>query len=114
MLSALVRRDRPDLLAGVQPAAEAGLAAAVNAMNDLTGLADGVARCGTPATLWVGEADLYHDAARRFAEANGIGFISLPGDHISALEQHGAEAARQVAAFIEAATTISSAPRRQT
>lgn len=114
ILSAAVRRDRPDLIAWVRPDSEAGLAAAVNAMNDLTGLADGVARCQVPATLWVGEADLYHDAARRFAGANGIGFIPLPGDHVSALEKHGAEAARQVAAFIEAATTILSAPRRQT
>jgi pimeloyl-ACP methyl ester carboxylesterase len=103
ILKAMVRRDRPELLADLDPQREAGLAAAIDAMNDLDGLAEGVARCPAPAALWLGRDDLYHDASRRFAKANDLAFISLPGDHISALEAHGVEAARRVGDFIEQA-----------
>jgi pimeloyl-ACP methyl ester carboxylesterase len=110
VLSAMVRRDRPDLIAWVRPDQEPGLSAAINAMNDLAGLAEGVARCPAPVALWVGQDDLYHDASRRFAEANGLTFISLPGDHMSVLEQHGVEAARRVDAFIQQAAVPGVAP----
>ena len=103
ILSAMVRRDRPDLVAWVTPEREPGLAAAVNAMNDLDGLADGVARLPAPVALWIGQDDVYHDAGRRFAEAQGLSFISLPGDHMSVLNEHGVEAARRINAFIEQA-----------
>ena len=58
---------------------------------------------GPPVALWSGVEDLYYDAVVRFATANGFPMIALPGDHISMLEQHGAEAARQVSDFIEGA-----------
>lgn len=102
-LVAMVRQSRPELLIGLDPAREAGRAAAINAMNDLGGLADGVVRCPAPTALWLGRDDLYHDASRRFAEANGLSFIGLPGDHVSALETHGGEAARRVGEFIDQA-----------
>ena len=119
ILNALVRRDRPELLAWVRPENEPGLAAAIDAMNDLAGLADAVARCTAPVTLWMGEADLYYAASVRFAAANGIPLITLPGDHISLLEQHGVEAARRVIHFIEgierepAAAPADGSPRNQ-
>ncbi|MDI1282261.1 alpha/beta hydrolase family protein [Brevundimonas sp.] len=101
ILSAMIRRDRPELLAGLHPDREAGLAAAIDGMNDLAGLADGVAACPAPVALWVGQEDLYHEASRRFAEARGFSFISLPGDHMATLETHGAEASRRVGLFID-------------
>jgi pimeloyl-ACP methyl ester carboxylesterase len=101
ILSALVRRDRPELLNGLRPENEPGLAAAVDAMNDLAGLGEAVARCPAPVMLWLGEADLYFAASSQFATAHGISLIALPGDHISMLEQHGAEAAQRVSDFIE-------------
>lgn len=103
VLSGLVRRDRPELLAWVRPENEPGLAAAVEGMNDLGGLAEAVARSKAPVTLWMGEADLYYAASKRFSEVNDISLITLPGDHISLLEHHGVEAARRVSDFIESA-----------
>lgn len=110
ILSAMVRRDRPDLLAWVTPEREPGLAAAINAMNDLDGLADGVAGRPAPVALWIGRDDLYHDAGRRFAEAQDLSFISLPGDHMSVLDEHGEEAARRIKTFIEQAAAPGDAP----
>ena len=100
VLNALIRRDRPQLLAWVRPENEPGLAAAIDAMNDLAGLAEAVARCPAPVLFWLGEADLYYPASIPFAAAHGIPLIALPGDHISMLEQHGAEAGQRVSDFI--------------
>ena len=120
VLNALVRRDRPELLAWVRRGNEPALAAAIDAMNDLGGLAEAVARSTTPVTLWLGAADLYYSASTRFAAANDISLITLPGDHISMLEQHGGEAAQRVSDFIEgiqhelaAAPVVGSSSRRQ-
>ena len=110
ILRDMVGRARPDLVSWVRPEGDRGLAAAMNAMNGLTGLAEGVTRCPAPAALWIGRDDLYHDAGRRFAEANGLAFISLPGDHMSVLDQHGAESARRVDAFIQQAAAPGVAP----
>jgi pimeloyl-ACP methyl ester carboxylesterase len=101
ILNAMVRRDRPDLIEWLLPEREPGLTAAIDAMNDLSGLADGVARCAARVALWIGREDLYYDAVVRFATANRFPVVALPGDHITALEQHGLEAARRVSDFIE-------------
>jgi len=100
ILNEMARRDHPELLEWVRPEHEPGLTAAIDGMNDLTGLAEGVAHCAARVTLWVGREDLYYDAVVRFATANRIPVIALPGDHISMLEQHGVEAARSVSNFI--------------
>jgi pimeloyl-ACP methyl ester carboxylesterase len=105
ILNALARRDRPELMEWVRPEHEPGLTAAVDGMNDLAGLAEGVARCPARVTLWIGREDLYYDAVVRFATANRFPVIDLPGDHISMLEQHGAEAALRVSDFIEKAAS---------
>ncbi len=112
-LLAMVRETRPERLVGLKPEREAGLAAAINAMNDLAGLADGVVRCAASTTLWQGRDDLYHDASRRFAGEHGLSFIGLPGDHGSVLEAHGAEAARRVGEFIEQAARPGPGPANQ-
>lgn len=105
ILAGLVRRERPDLIGDLRPEAEAGMTAAVEAMNDLAGLAEGVLRCAAPTALWVGRDDLYHPAAGRFAAEYGLAFLSLPGDHASVLDRHGDEAAAQVLAFLDRAAT---------
>src|SRR5690606_1219524 len=67
ILTAIVSQSQPDLLAALAPGREPGLAAAINAMNDLSGLADGVLACGAPTAIWMGRDDAYDAAARRFA-----------------------------------------------
>lgn len=101
ILNAMARKDHPELMEWVRPEHEPGLCAAIDGMNDLAGLAEGVARCAPRVTLWIGTQDLYHEAVIRFATANCIPVIALPGDHHTMLEQHGAEAARRVIEFIE-------------
>lgn len=119
ILNTLARRDHPELMEWVRPEHEAGLTAAIDGMNDLAGLAEGVARCPARVTLWSGREDLYYDAIVRFANDNGLPVITLPGDHISMLEQHGVEAARHVSDFIDgvehetaAAPAVGTEPKR--
>jgi pimeloyl-ACP methyl ester carboxylesterase len=100
ILRAMVQRERPELLEWVRPDIEPGLAAAVEGMNDLAGLAEAVARCRAPVAIWMGEADLYYAPGVQFTEANRLPLITLPGDHVSMIEEHGAEAARLVGDFI--------------
>jgi hypothetical protein len=104
ILNAMVRRDHPEKVTWVRPEHEPGLVAAVDGMNDLAGLAEGVARCPAPVALWSGEDDLYYNAIMRYATANGFPVITVPGEHIAALEVYGGEAARQVSDFIEGAS----------
>jgi len=101
ILNDMVRRDRPDLIAWLRPENEPGLCAAIDGMNDLEGLADGVARCPAPTVLWIGREDLYYDAVAGFAAVNALPVIDLPGDHMVMLEEHGAEAGRRIIDFIE-------------
>lgn len=102
ILTDMIRSSRPELLADRAPAREPGLAAAINGMNDLTGLAQGVLTCGVPTAIWMGRDDAYDAAARRFAGEHGLTYLSLPGDHASVLQDHGAAAGRTVADFIVA------------
>lgn len=102
ILSTMVRDDRPEKLAWVGPENEAGLAAAIEGMNDLAGLAEAVAKCPAPVSFWLGREDLYYEAVVGYSSANGFPLFELPGDHISMLEQHGADAARRISDFIEA------------
>lgn len=101
ILSGMVRHDRPEMLEWLQPENEPGLAAAIEGMNDLEGLAESVARCTAPVAIWMGKDDHYYEAGRRFAQSHNLPFITLPGDHISTLYDHGTKAAEQISAFIE-------------
>lgn len=102
ILSGMLREERPEKLDWVGPNNEAGLAAAIEGMNDLEGLAEAVANCKAPVSFWLGKEDLYYDAVARYTSANRFPLFTLPGDHISMLEQHGAEAAGQISNFIRA------------
>lgn len=103
ILTGLIRTSRPALLAELTPEREPGLAAAINGMNDLAGLAQGVLDCGAPAAIWMGREDAYDVAARAFAEQHSLTYLSGPGDHSSAIHEHGTEAAEAVMQFIAAA-----------
>lgn len=102
ILTRLVRETRPELLADVTPEREPGLAAAINAMNDLTGLAQGVLACGVPVAIWMGRDDAYHAAASAFSQVHGLTYLSLPGDHAGVIHDHGALAAEAVTTFMTA------------
>lgn len=102
VLGAMVRRDRPELIDWLRPEDEPALAAAVNGMNDLEGLGAAVADCPAPVMLWMGEADHYYASAVRFSARHGIPLAVFPGDHISMLDQHGADAAGALGRFIAA------------
>jgi pimeloyl-ACP methyl ester carboxylesterase len=104
ILIAMAREQYPELAEWVAPENERALGAAIEGMNDLAGLAEGVASCGAPVALWCGRHDLYHDAVVAFANANGFPVLSLPGDHNTMLYQHGAESAARVSEFIQANT----------
>jgi pimeloyl-ACP methyl ester carboxylesterase len=103
ILTGMIRTSRPELLADRSPEREPGLAAAINGMNDLDGLADGVLRCGVPTAIWMGRDEAYDAAARRFAGEHDLTYLSLPGDHAGVLHEHGVSAAGAVADFIAAA-----------
>lgn len=103
ILSAMVREDRPELLEWLRPENEPGLAAAVEGMNDLDGLAAAVKRCAVPVTLWLAQTDIYYAAGVKFSEANDIPLIALPGGHVSMVEEHGVEAALRLRDFIAGA-----------
>lgn len=100
ILTDMIRTSRPELLADRSPAREPGLAAAINGMNDLVGLAEGVLTCGVPTAILMGRDDAYSVAARRFADEHGLAWLSAAGDHAGVLQEHGVAAARAVADFI--------------
>lgn len=102
MLIEMAREQNPQLSAWVQPQHEHTLGAAIEGMNDLGGLAEGVARLTAPVALFCGREDLYYDAVVQFAQANGFPVLALPGDHMTMLYRHGAESARRVGEFIDA------------
>ncbi|MBA4759301.1 alpha/beta fold hydrolase [Sphingosinicella sp.] len=102
-LIALVREVNPEIAAWVGKTEETSLASAIEGMNDLDGLAEGVARVPAPVAFWMGCDDLYYAASRKFAASHGITFIDLPGDHIAAFEIHGASAGERIADFIASA-----------
>jgi pimeloyl-ACP methyl ester carboxylesterase len=101
MLIDMARNENPELAAWVLPEHERALAWAIEGMNDLEGLAEGVSVLRAPVALWCGREDLYYDAVVSFAAANNLPVLDLPGDHISMLHQHGVEAAERVARFID-------------
>lgn len=105
ILTGMIRQTKPELLEGLTPEREPGLAAAVNGMNDLAGLAEGVLACGAPTAIWMGREDAYDVAARAFAEQHGLTYLSGSGDHSSAIHEHGAEAAEAVMQFISASAS---------
>lgn len=98
------RRTVPELVAWVTPEDEPGLLAAWDALTELEGAAAAGLGAKVPVLLWNGRDDPYHDPMRAFATSHGLEFLSTPGDHMGAVISHGAESAKGVRAFLEAAS----------
>ena len=50
--------------------------------------------------LWNGQDDGPHAPMQRFAAENGLDAMSVPGDHLGALFQHGAAIGRGIGSFV--------------
>jgi len=97
------RMTAPQLLEWVTPQAEPGLGACWSALDQLEGASEAVRGVGYPVLIWDGCDDPYHDPMKAFAAARALRFLSTPGDHLTTLMVHGAESARGVCAFLDAA-----------
>ena len=94
------RRTTPELAAWVTSDLEGGVRACFDALGELDGAEDAVLTSGVPVLLWNGREDGPHVPMQRFAEENGLHATSVPGDHLGALHQHGAEIGEHIGAFI--------------
>lgn len=100
-LIAGARAAAPELVAWITADIEPGLRACWDALEDMQGSREAVLGAGVPVLLWDGQDDPYHAPMTAFAAANGLPMLSTPGDHLTAVTQHGAEAARGLRAFLE-------------
>jgi pimeloyl-ACP methyl ester carboxylesterase len=96
------RAAAPGRFEWVTPEVEPGLAACWTACAQLDGASEAVLGAGCPVLIWDGRDDPYHGPMQAFAAAHGLRFLSTPGDHLSAVQLHGAESARAVRSFLEA------------
>jgi pimeloyl-ACP methyl ester carboxylesterase len=87
----LAKRTAPALVEWVTPEFEPGVRACFEALSELQGARDAVLNADFPVMIWDGRNDLNHDPMQAFASANGLPFLSSPGDHIAAGLQPGAE-----------------------
>ncbi|MET0410599.1 MAG: alpha/beta fold hydrolase [Polyangiaceae bacterium] len=87
-LLAGVRARLPQLLEWVTPEVEPALRACWSALFELDGVAEALSALPCPALLWSGEADEHYAGARACAEACGLSFLSVPGDHAQAMAAH--------------------------
>jgi pimeloyl-ACP methyl ester carboxylesterase len=90
------------LVEWVTPEVEPGLRAAWNALGELDATEEkAVLSAGVPVLLWNGGDDPYHDPMQAFGIKHGLRFLSTPGDHLSAIQVHGKEAANGLRTFLE-------------
>lgn len=95
------RAAAPALVAWMTTDVEPGLRACWDALQDMHGSSAAVLGAGAPVMLWSGRDDPYHSHMSAFAQANGLPMLSVPGDHLTAMTQHGAEAARGLRSFLD-------------
>jgi pimeloyl-ACP methyl ester carboxylesterase len=100
MLLAAVSQMAPEMAQRIAPDALPGLRACFDALADLGDAKRAIAGLDVPVTLWNGVDDAYHEPMRRYAETNGFGFLSSPGDHLGAMTLHGVESARALTEMI--------------
>jgi pimeloyl-ACP methyl ester carboxylesterase len=100
MLLAAAQQMAPELAGRITPEVLPGLRACFEALSQLDGAEEAVARLGVPVNLWNGEDDAYHEPMRQYAQAHGLGFLSSPGDHLGAMSLHGVESARALTGMI--------------
>lgn len=95
-----LRAMAPMLVEWVTPNVEPGLSACWNELAYLDGAEKAVLGAGVPTLLWNGRDDPYHDPMQAFAADHGLEFLSTPGDHLSAILLHAAEAASGLRRFL--------------
>jgi len=93
------RRTAPELTEWVTPDLEGGVRACFNALGQVDGAEDAVLSSRVPVLLWNGQDDTPHAPMQRFAAENGLDAMSVPGDHLGALFQNGAEIGRRIGSF---------------
>ncbi|MGY4477591.1 alpha/beta fold hydrolase [Bradyrhizobium sp. USDA 3364] len=94
------RRTVPELAEWVTPDLEGGVRACFNALGQVDGAKDAVLSSRVPVLLWNGQDDGPHAPMQRFAAENGLDAMSVPGDHLGALLQHGAAIGRGIGSFV--------------
>jgi len=95
-----LRSMAPALVEWVSPEVEPGLRACWARLTELDGAEKAVLSVEVPKLLWNGRDDPYHDPMKAFSVEHGLRFLSTPGDHISAVQVHGAEAGRGLRDFL--------------
>jgi pimeloyl-ACP methyl ester carboxylesterase len=93
----------PELVAWVTDDVRPGLEACWDHLADLAGAAGAVAKLEAPVLFWNGAQDPYHDPMERWAAAHGFDFLSVPGDHVSAVFEHAKPSIKGLRAFLERA-----------
>ncbi|UGY21187.1 hypothetical protein HU675_0024360 [Bradyrhizobium septentrionale] len=94
------RRTAPQLAEWVTPDLEGGVRACFDALGQVDGAKDAVLSSRVPVLLWNGQDDGPHAPMQRFAAENGLYAMSVPGDHLGALLQHGAAIGRGIRSFV--------------
>lgn len=94
------RRTAPQLTGRVTSDLEGGVRACFDALGQIDGAKDAVLSSRVPVLLWNGRDDAPHMPMQRFAAENGLDAMSVPGDHLGALLQHGDTIGRGIGSFV--------------
>ncbi len=95
-------RRSASLTSWIRPADHPALRACLAALADVDSSIDVIAASGVPVCLWAGTDDPYHSGVEAAAaELPGASFISVAGDHVGAVLDHGREAARTLRTFLD-------------
>jgi len=98
----VLRFAAPTVVAWVTPETEPGLRASWDALSETDGTEEqAILATGVPTFFWSGRDDPYHDPMQAFAANHGLEFLSIQGNHLSAITDHGQDAARGLRTFLE-------------
>ncbi|MCG8708053.1 hypothetical protein JHU04_001254 [Brenneria sp. 4F2] len=79
----------PELTDGITPATEPAVCAYFNAISAYDGFYDSeqLTRINIPKLFWAGQEDVYYRQLNSWSNAHKYAFISVAGDHVSAILQ---------------------------
>jgi pimeloyl-ACP methyl ester carboxylesterase len=95
------RSVAPTRFEWITPDFEPGVRACFEALGQLQGARQALLNACFPVMIWDGRDDPFHDPKKTFAAANGLRFLSTPGDHLGMLFLHGSESAKGLRLFLE-------------
>ena len=91
-----------ELTAWVTEDSKPGLAACFGALAEVDGAPEAIRNCGVSVLLPDGVDDPYHDRAKAFAAtADNASFLSIPGNHFTAVAENGVRLARRLREFLD-------------